>query len=182
MVSHATVTVMAGTGSGEGTRRTPEGRVGDGPLRELRLLERVGKLIRDSHDLRETLESVVGVVAERMRTEVCSFYLLDDEQTSLDLWATTGLDRDAIGKVQMGVSEGLTGLVIESMDRVIVNDAPVHPRFKFFPELGEERYHSFLGVPVRERDTALGVLVVQTLRRRSFTKCLQSVRKFCVLK
>jgi phosphotransferase system enzyme I (PtsP) len=160
---------MAGSGSGEGTRRTPDGRVGDGPLRELRLLERVGKLIRDSHDLRETLESVVGVVAERMRTEVCSFYLLDDEQATLNLWATAGLDRDAIGKVQMGVSEGLTGLVIESMDRVIVNDAPVHPRFKFFPELGEERYHSFLGVPVRERDAALGVLVVQTLRRRSFT-------------
>ncbi|MFP6664956.1 MAG: phosphoenolpyruvate--protein phosphotransferase [Deltaproteobacteria bacterium] len=160
---------MAGSGSGETTRRRRDGRAGDGSLRELRLLERVGKLIRDSHDLRETLESVVGVIAERMRTEVCSFYLLDDDQTSLSLWATAGLDRDAIGKVQMAVSEGLTGLVIESMDRVIVDDAPVHPRFKFFPELGEERYHSFLGVPVRERDAALGVLVVQTLRRRSFT-------------
>ena len=45
----------------------------------------------------------------------------------------------------------------------------MHPRFKFFPETREERYHSFLGVPVLERRAPLGVLVVQTLRRRQFT-------------
>ena len=138
-------------------------------MRELRLLERVGALILESDDLKETLESVVGVVADRMRTEVCSLYLLNDEQEELKLWATTGLDRDAIGKVEMRTDEGLTGLVIETMQKVVAEDAPVHPRFKFFPELGEERYHSFLGVPVLERHAPLGVLVVQTLRRRSFT-------------
>ncbi len=138
-------------------------------MRELRLLERVGALILESEDLKETLESVVGVVADRMRTEVCSLYLLNDQQEELKLWATTGLDRDAIGKVEMRTDEGLTGLVIETMQKVVAEDAPIHPRFKFFPELGEERYHSFLGVPVLERHAPLGVLVVQTLRRRSFT-------------
>ena len=44
-----------------------------------------------------------------------------------------------------------------------------HPRYKYFPETGEERYHSFLGVPMLERGTPLGVLVVQTLRRRKFS-------------
>jgi len=33
-------------------------------------------------------------------------------------------------------------------------------RYKYFPETGEERYHSFLGVPVIERKKAVGVLVV----------------------
>lgn len=157
---------MAGSGAGETARR---GRGGSGrsSLRELRLLERVGAVLRRSGDLTETLDSVVDVIAERMRTEVCSLYLLEDDQLTLS--ATTGLDRDAIGEVQMTIGEGLTGLVIESMDAVVVEDAPVHPRFKFFPELGEERYHSFLGVPVLEREAPLGVLVVQTLRRRSFT-------------
>ena len=136
-------------------------------MRELRLLERVGAVLRRSGDLKETLDRVVDVIAQRMRTEVCSLYLLDEDQLTLS--ATTGLDRDAIGEVQMTTEEGLTGLVIKSMDAVVVEDAPVHPRFKFFPELGEERYHSFLGVPVLEHDAPLGVLVVQTLRRRSFT-------------
>jgi len=50
----------------------------------------------------------------------------------------------------------------------MVVDALAHPRYKYFPETGEERYHSFLGVPVIERKKAVGVLVVQTLRRRRF--------------
>ena len=44
-----------------------------------------------------------------------------------------------------------------------------HPRYKYFPETGEERYHTFLGVPVQDgRQKPIGVLVVQTLRGRKF--------------
>lgn len=139
------------------------------PSHGLRLLERVSALIGESEDLQETLDSVVEVVAERMRTEACSLYLLDESGGTLTLWATTGLDRSAVGRVKMRVDEGLTGLVIETMQPVSVPDAPVHPRFKFFPETREERYHSFLGVPVLERRAPLGVLVVQSMRRRQFT-------------
>ena len=87
----------------------------------------------------------------------------------LTLRATTGLERSAVGKVAMSVGEGLTGMVIEKLEPVMVIDAMSHPRYKFFPETGEERYHSFLGVPILERGTPLGVLVVQTLRRRKFS-------------
>jgi len=135
----------------------------------VRLLEHVSALIGQSENLQETLDSIVKVVAERMRTEVCSIYLLDPATQTLTLWATTGLAHSSVGKVKMRTDEGLTGLVIETMKPVGVADAPVHPRFKFFPETGEERYHSFLGVPILERRVPLGVLVVQTLRRRQFT-------------
>jgi phosphotransferase system enzyme I (PtsP) len=146
------------------------------PLRQQRaehtlsLLEDVSTIITHSQDLQETLESIVQIVAERMGTEVCSLYLLDAKVRRLTLWATTGLDRFAIGKVSMRVEEGLTGLVIEKMEPVVAVDAMAHPRFKFFPETGEERYHSFLGIPIVEKHTSLGVLVVQTLRKRRFTR------------
>src|SRR5262249_49995373 len=73
-------------------------------------------------------------------------------------------------KVSMGIGEGLTGLVIEKMSPVMVVDAQAHPRYKYFPETGEERFHSFLGVPLIERRMPLGVLVVQTSRRREFSR------------
>ncbi len=136
----------------------------------LTLLEDISTLIAHSQDLRETLERIVQIVAERMGTEVCSLYLFDANTQKLTLWATTGLDRSAVGKVSMQVHEGLTGLVLEKMEPVAVVDALSHPRFKFFPETGEERYHSFLGIPIVERQKPLGVLVVQTLRRRRFTR------------
>ena len=48
-------------------------------------------------------------------------------------------------------------------------DAPIHPRFKYFPEAGEDPYHSFLGVPLIESGAVQGVLVVQTVERRAFS-------------
>lgn len=135
----------------------------------LAVLEDIGALIGHSHDLQETLENIVKIVAERMGTEVCSLYLFDSKEERLTLWATTGLERAAVGKVTMGVDEGLTGMVIEKNEPVMVVDALAHPRYKYFPETGEERYHSFLGVPIADKRAALGVLVVQTLRRRRFS-------------
>src|SRR5207244_4211553 len=58
----------------------------------------------------------------------------------------------------------------EKGEPVMTVDAIAHPRYKYFPETGEEKYHSFVGVPIAERGTPMGVLVVQTLRRRRFSR------------
>ncbi|MGH7857128.1 MAG: GAF domain-containing protein, partial [Candidatus Binatia bacterium] len=134
----------------------------------LSVLEDIGAIIAHSHDLQSSLESIVRVVAERMETEVCSLYIYEPRSRQLTLWATEGLNRASVGKVKMRLDEGLTGMVLERLEPVMVVDALAHPRYKYFPETGEERYHSFLGVPVMEKRKALGVLVVQTLRRRRF--------------
>jgi len=133
------------------------------------VLEDVTAATEHSEDLQEALQRIVEVIAKRTHTDVCSVYLLEPRVQRLTLRATTGLERSAVGKVAMTVGEGLTGMVIEKLDPVMVVDAMSHPRYKFFPETGEERYHSFLGVPILERGTPLGVLVVQTLRRRKFS-------------
>src|SRR5690349_2548974 len=151
--------------AGEPTSRRARTRKGQG----LSVLEDIGTIISHSQTLQETFDNLVRIVAERMGTEVCSLYLFDPKDELLTLWATTGLERAAVGKVQMSVDEGLTGMVIEKSEPVMVVDALAHPRYKYFPETGEERYHSFLGVPIAEKRTALGVLVVQTLRRRRFS-------------
>ena len=52
----------------------------------------------------------------------------------------------------------------------MVVDALKHPRYKYFPETHEERFHSFLGVPLIEQKLPLGVVVVQTSRRREFSR------------
>ena len=149
----------------EPTSRRTRARKGQG----LSVLEDIGTIISHSQTLQETFDNLVRIVAERMGTEVCSLYLFDPKEELLTLSATTGLERAAVGKVTMKVNEGLTGLVIEKGEPVMVVDALAHTRYKYFPETGEERYHSFLGVPISEKRAALGVLVVQTLRRRRFS-------------
>ena len=136
----------------------------------LDIIENISTLISHSHDLQETLDSIVATVADRTQTEVCSIYILDRKKDRLTLCATMGLDPESVGKVSMGIGEGLTGLVIERMKPVMVVDALVHPRYKYFPETHEEHFHSFLGVPLLENKMPLGVLVVQTSRRREFSR------------
>lgn len=152
------------------TKTTAPSRVASRRGHGLRLLEDIGTLIAHSHDLQETLEEITQTIAERMGTEVCSLYLYDPKERRLTLWATTGLDRTAVGSVSMSIDEGLSGLVIEKMEPVAVTDAMTHPRNKYFPETGEERFHSFLGLPIVEKHSPLGVLVIQSRNRRHFSR------------
>jgi phosphotransferase system enzyme I (PtsP) len=135
----------------------------------LRTLEDISALILHSHDLQETLDNIVNLVAKRMGSDVCSIYLLEDDGETLTLKATRGLSKASVGKITMKTSEGLTGLVVEQKGVVNIKNAPNHPRYKYFRETKEERFHSFLGIPLFERKAPVGVIVVQTREPRVFT-------------
>ncbi len=127
-------------------------------------------LLARSAEPGEALEGLVRMVAAAFDCEVCSLYSYDDQTGLLSLAATHGLPARSIGRVTMSKSEGLVGLVVERQAPVVVDDALAHPRFKFFPETGEEKYHAFLGVPVGEVPVTRGVLVIQSRRRRRFAQ------------
>ena len=63
---------------------------------------------------------------------------------------------ESVGRVRMRLTEGLAGLVAEQLQPQVVADATTHPRFKYFPEAGEDPYHSFLGVPLDRSRPAAG--------------------------
>ena len=102
-------------------------------------LKDISLLILRSHDLDETLRNVVNLVARRMGTDVCSIYLLDNDQETLRLRATKGLSRRAVGRVTMRIGEGLTGMAAQKRHAVAIEEPEKHPRFRYFKETGEER-------------------------------------------
>ena len=142
---------------------------GKAPRPGLRLLEEIGRIISEARGVRSEVQRIVEAIAASMSMEVCSVYVYNADSEELTLWATSGLDPGSIGQIRMGVREGLTGIVVQKRQPVMAVDARAHPRYKYFPDSGEEKFHSFLGVPVVERGQLLGVLNVQTSRRRRFT-------------
>jgi len=132
-------------------------------------LEEISQLVAHSHNLGETLANIVRLIQGRFHTDVCSVYLLEPERGEVVLGATVGLRPDSVGRVRMRLDQGLTGLVAEQMAPVAVGEAFEHPRFQYFPEAGEDPYHSFLGVPLVEGGALQGVLVVQTVAPRTFS-------------
>jgi glycogen phosphorylase len=131
-------------------------------------LEEIGRLVSASGDPAETLHNIVQVIRQRFGTDVCSVYLLEPDRANLVLAATIGLRPESVGRVRMRLSEGLAGLVAEQLAPQLVADATTHPRFKYFPEAGEDPYRSFVGVPIIDRGLLQGVLVVQTVEPRTF--------------
>ncbi|CUK05094.1 Phosphoenolpyruvate-protein phosphotransferase [Ruegeria denitrificans] len=116
----------------------------------------------------ERLDRITHLIADSIRAEVCSVYLFRDEDT-LELCATEGLAPEAVHKTRMRMGEGLVGRVAQSGKVVNTPDAPSAKGFRYMPETGEERFSSFLGVPVQRLGEKLGVLVVQSREARKFS-------------
>ena len=131
-------------------------------------IEEIENVVQEGNQPAETLTNVVALIARRFNTDVCSAYLLEPDRANLVLAATLGLRRESVGSVRMALNEGLAGFTAEQMMPVSVEDVKKHPRFKYFREAGEDAYQSFLGVPLIDRGVLQGVLVVQTIERRSF--------------
>src|SRR5580658_7532176 len=131
-------------------------------------LEEIGALAEEQGKPAEVLMKIVALIAARFHTDVCSAYLLAPDRANLVLAATLGLRRECIGTLRLALHEGLAGLVAEQVHAVAVDKVSQHPRFKFFGEAGEEKFQSFLGVPLIDRGVLQGVLVVQTIDARIF--------------
>lgn len=134
----------------------------------LDILRSIIQEVNRASDLDSVLDIIVERVRNAMETEVCSIYLKDEANQRFVFMATRGLNPQAVGKVSMGVKEGLVGYVGERAEPINLEDAQNHPRNRFFEEIGEEPFHAFLGVPIIHHRKILGVLVVQQQQTRRF--------------
>lgn len=142
-------------------------------MRHMKLLCDIGELswiFTDSRNLDMFLEKIVFMVANHMKTDVCSVYLYDELTQKLTLRATKGLNPESIGKVQLGLGEGLTGLTLEQMRPICEKVGSKHPNYKHFDGLDEEKYEAFLAVPILRGISRIGVLVVQRGQKKAFAK------------
>ncbi len=134
----------------------------------LKTLRSVIQEVSRATDLNTVLNIIVDRVRTAMSTEVCSVYLFDEVQQHYRFMATRGLNADAVGKISLGVGEGLVSLVGERAETINLKDAPQHPRYLFLEDVGEEAFHAFMGVPILHHRKVLGVLVVQQKAIRRF--------------
>jgi phosphotransferase system enzyme I (PtsP) len=114
------------------------------------------------------LSNVVELVAKRLDADACSLYLTDTATNELRLEATIGLYQDSVSQVSLPHGEGLVGLAATTGQPVVTVHARQHEQYKYFPETGEERFESFMAVPMIVRGATIGVLAVQTIEPREF--------------
>jgi phosphotransferase system enzyme I (PtsP) len=133
------------------------------------LLRRLREISAEPVGAQARLDKIVVQIAANMVAEVCSVYVLRADGR-LELYATEGLNREAVHLTTMHSGEGLVGLIAQSAEPLSLSEAQDHPAFSYRPETGEEIYHSFLGVPILRGGNTLGVLVVQNKVRRAYSE------------
>jgi phosphotransferase system enzyme I (PtsP) len=133
-----------------------------------KLLRRLRDTLATTSEGQVRLDRIVELIAESMRTEVCSIYLFRDAET-LELFATKGLKAESVHITRLRLGEGLVGRVARSGAPINTGNAPAAKGFRYMPETGEEIYSSFLGVPIQRVGERLGVLVVQSKAARQYS-------------
>jgi phosphotransferase system enzyme I (PtsP) len=133
------------------------------------LLRRLREIMAEPVGAQDRLDKIVTQIAANMVAEVCSVYVMRGDGV-LELFATEGLNREAVHLTIMRSGEGLVGLIASTAEPLALSDAQSHPAFSYKPETGEEIYHAFLGVPLLRAGNTLGVLVVQNRTYRVYTE------------
>jgi phosphotransferase system enzyme I (PtsP) len=134
----------------------------------LNVLRKIVQEVSVAPDLEAVLSLIVRRIQRAMVTQVCSVYLYDASDQCYVLMASEGLNQEAVGSVRLSSAEGLVGMVVERAEPINLENAANHPAFKYVESTGEERFNSFLGVPIIHHRDVLGVLVVQQKKVRRF--------------
>src|SRR5215218_6767435 len=119
-------------------------------------------------EIDEVLAGVVDIATEATGTHACLIYLVDGDR--LVLRAASPVHRRLVGRIEMGMDEGLTGWAATHRRAALVREGALDdPRMKYFPELEEERWQSMAAVPIPSRaGDVIGVLVLHTEAPREF--------------
>lgn len=116
----------------------------------------------------------MGTIVDRAtaaaQAEVCSLYLMDRDGTGITLAATNGLDPEQIGVARLPLGVGITGTVAQTRKPAASLNVHRDRRFHWVRGVDEPRFTSMCSVPLVWNDEVIGVLNVQTVRRREFAK------------
>ncbi len=140
-----------------------------GPGATRRLLKRLRDMMAAEGSAQQRLDRIVKIIAADLIAEVCSVYVMRAGQL-LELFATEGLNQDAVHKTRLRVGEGIVGEIAQTARTLALSDAQSHPNFAYRPETGEDIFHSMLGVPILRAGRTLGVLALQNRTFREYTE------------
>ncbi len=132
------------------------------------IMRRLREIMAEDCDGQSKLDRIVRQIAGVMVAEVCSIYL-KRQDGSLELFATEGLNPDAVHSTRLKRGEGLVGKCAEIGVTVNEPEASSHPAFSYRPETGEEIYHALLAVPISRSAQVIGALVVQNKTTKEYS-------------
>ncbi len=110
-------------------------------------------------DLDGALIQIVRRIKEAVPFDACSVYLSDRVTEQFVLTASSGLGIEPAEPPRIDGRSGLLGLVNERRDLVALTNATAHPLYRHASGMGDNRFETFIGMPLIHREHMCGILV-----------------------
>lgn len=143
----------------------------------LDIIKDIGEIIAQNTEQQVVLQKIAKHLATQIDTEICSIYVYDESQQKLIMKATHGYPSSAIDKIVLSPGEGITGSVFSSGKSINSNKPQKLTHYYYFPELGEERIHSILSVPLKIAEKTVGVLNLESVQKAKYSDEIVSLIK-----
>lgn len=138
--------------------------------RQLLTLSRVSAAVSGLRDLDAILRVVLDAVLEIIDESIGGILLIDEKTQMLSYRVYRGLSEKFVKEMQLKVGEGIAGKVAQSGKSVLVEDISTDPRAASIALVSTEGIKAFVSVPLRAKDTVLGVLNVASRLPHGFTR------------
>jgi diguanylate cyclase (GGDEF)-like protein len=126
---------------------------------EVAVFQELGKALTSSLQLDQVLRTIMEKIDEFLRPDNWSLLLLDEAKQELYFELAVGKASQALKDVRIRLGQGIAGWVAQHGEVVIVPDTSKDTRF--FGKVDEKtkmETRSIVAVPVKFRDTCLGVI------------------------
>jgi len=139
----------------------------------IKALSDISRAITSEQYLEDILKLIVMVTAKVMGVEICSLWLIDENEDPkrIRLKATQAIDPDYVKDRSLTMDEGVVGFVATEKRPLVVQDVLTEPRFKEKEMAKKLGLVSMLGAPLQVKgEKVIGVLNCFTSAPYEFTE------------
>ncbi|WP_078128634.1 SpoIIE family protein phosphatase [Leptospira alexanderi] len=137
----------------------------------LSLISNITAKINSTDNLEELLNIIIETTKDVLNTEGCSLLLYDRNEDCLVFNIAKGTKGKSLTELKVPRGKGIAGMVLETLEPVIVNDAKNDPRiYRNIDETVGFVTYNLICVPMSTQGEIQGVLeAVNSLERKEFT-------------
>lgn len=136
---------------------------------EVLILSRISAALSGLWDLNAILGVGLDSALDIMNGTIGEILLIDEKTQSLSHIVHRGLSKEFVENVRINLGEGINGSVAQTGKAVLLSDISSDPRVAHRELVISEGLKAYICVPLRARDTVLGVLNVASRVPRNFT-------------
>lgn len=127
----------------------------------LEITSKVARILQNSKD--GQLAAVTTFLKGALNCSVVSVYAARDD--GYLLIANEGFRKNHVGELILSKGRGLVHHIIKTGKTLCLSDATTHLAFYYVQGIGEEKYHGFIGAPVKKDGKTVGALIFQYTRK-----------------